>query len=91
MVAGLISGFRGDRIWIQFSRISNLDPGGDPAWSAPFLQGLSIRNHVTPPNIMVLFLDGNRCARKKQSMLFDRLKAIDQIESFHKSDFFFSE
>ena len=37
---------------------------------------------------MVLILDG-KCESKEQSRLVDLLKALDCIESSHKTDFFF--
>ena len=33
----------------------------------------------------------NKCACKKQSLLFDLFNVFDQIESSHKSDVFFSQ
>ena len=39
----------------------------------------------------VYWLLRNRCALMEKSLLFDRFKAFDQIESSHKSDFFFSQ
>ena len=38
---------------------------------------------------MLLILDGNRCARKEQSLLFDMFEAFEWIGSSHKSGVFF--
>ena len=46
---------------------------------------------VCTVSLMVFILDGNSrnsCARKEQTLLFDLLKAFDETECSHKSDFF---